>query len=82
MPCPTCDHTMQNIGVEHERIFWCSRCGTLKNERNPEYYDVDVPSWVKRFCVSINDIPRMSDSLELDREFADLKLKYSIQMRS
>ena len=30
MACPTCDHTMQNLGVENQKIFWCPRCGTLK----------------------------------------------------
>lgn len=30
MSCPTCQHTMQNLGVEGRRIFWCPRCGTLK----------------------------------------------------
>ena len=27
MACPTCDHTMHEMG---SRVFWCSRCGTLK----------------------------------------------------
>jgi len=35
MACPTCDHTMQNLGVDsgvdkHKKIFWCPRCGTIK----------------------------------------------------
>lgn len=30
MPCPTCDHTMQNIASRHgEPVFWCPRCGTI-----------------------------------------------------
>ena len=32
MACPVCDHTMQNMGVEHRRVFWCPRCGSLKEE--------------------------------------------------
>lgn len=32
MPCPTCDHTLQNIGAKDQRIFWCPRCGTLVYE--------------------------------------------------
>jgi hypothetical protein len=28
MACPTCDHTMQSIG---NQLFWCPRCGTLKD---------------------------------------------------
>lgn len=27
MSCPTCDHTMQRVV---EGVFWCPRCGTLK----------------------------------------------------
>lgn len=33
MSCPTCDHTMHNIGCcLHSGLpfFWCPRCGTLK----------------------------------------------------
>lgn len=32
MPCPRCDHTLQNIGAKDQRIFWCPRCGTLVTE--------------------------------------------------
>lgn len=28
MSCPTCDHTMQAIGVSGT-VFWCPRCGTI-----------------------------------------------------
>ena len=39
MACPNCDHTMQQIqgnitqgpGSHDYRVFWCPRCGTLKN---------------------------------------------------
>jgi hypothetical protein len=32
MPCPLCDHTLQNLGLDTagRRTFWCPRCGTLK----------------------------------------------------
>ena len=30
MPCPVCDHTMHGI-VGADRVFWCPRCGTLKD---------------------------------------------------
>ncbi len=31
MACPTCDHTMQNVGDNGGRtVFWCPRCGGLK----------------------------------------------------
>lgn len=34
MPCVTCSHTMQNLGLnsQYRRVFWCPRCGTLKDE--------------------------------------------------
>lgn len=33
MACLTCSHTMQCLGeVNNVRRFWCSRCGTLKDE--------------------------------------------------
>lgn len=32
MPCPKCNHTLQNIGAKDQRIFWCPRCGTLVYE--------------------------------------------------
>lgn len=37
MACPTCGHTMQNLGVDSgpgptRRVFWCPRCGTLREE--------------------------------------------------
>ena len=32
MSCPICSHTMQNVGLEGRRVFWCPRCGTLKTE--------------------------------------------------
>ena len=31
MACPTCDHTMHNVGENGGRtVFWCPRCGGLK----------------------------------------------------
>ena len=32
MSCPVCNRTMQNLGSPERRIFWCSGCGTLKEE--------------------------------------------------
>ncbi len=31
MACPACDHTMQNLGLTADRVFWCPRCGTIKS---------------------------------------------------
>lgn len=31
MSCPTCSHTMQNLGIGVEtRAFFCPRCGTIR----------------------------------------------------
>ncbi len=54
MSCPTCDHTMKNLGMDNNegRIFWCTRCGTMKIRQNPrsvnmeERYDVEAPKLV------------------------------------
>ena len=42
MACPTCDHTMQLIAESDEDVFWCPRCGTIKD------YGTEVPKLV--FC--------------------------------
>lgn len=46
MACPTCDHTMRNFGVENQKIFWCSRCGTLKTV-NGDYEENSQTIFVK-----------------------------------
>jgi Zn-finger nucleic acid-binding protein len=46
MACPTCSHTMQNLGVESERVFWCPRCGTIKTVRG-ERESVEAPRWIR-----------------------------------
>lgn len=33
MACETCDHTMKALHIEEEKkIYWCSKCGTLKTK--------------------------------------------------
>lgn len=46
MACPTCNHTMQNLGMEAERKFWCNRCGTVKSYTG-EFENVSVPRWTR-----------------------------------
>ncbi len=59
MACDTCSHTMQNLGVEGQRIFWCPRCGSLKtvvghadkeftNTERPKLVDI-AREFVRRF---------------------------------
>lgn len=60
MACPTCDHTMQSIGMHN---FWCPRCGTLKL-----HGEAEVPKLVNRviaFCGTLtDDDQRIIDSME------------------
>jgi len=49
MACPNCDHTMQNLGVYNRRIFWCPRCGTLRDYREWDDKTIDsAPMWVEK----------------------------------
>jgi hypothetical protein len=50
MPCPTCNHTMHNLGISEGggRIFWCPRCGTLKSENLSGFEGSDAPMLVGR----------------------------------
>lgn len=43
MSCPVCNHTMENLGSPERRIFWCGRCGTLK-ETNGDFERVEMPA--------------------------------------
>lgn len=43
--CPVCRHTMQNLGVAGQRIFWCPRCGTLR-EYTGDFARVEQPLWI------------------------------------
>lgn len=54
MACPTCDHTMQNLGADDRRIFWCPRCGTIRDQTaiHFERYYESVPAFWTRLHVS------------------------------
>lgn len=43
MPCMTCNHTVQNLGVDGQKIFWCPRCGTIKSVDAANFESVSVP---------------------------------------
>lgn len=59
MSCPTCDHTMQGIGVSAggDHIFWCPRCGTLRRDNNGKGGQADdvpsLPHRVKAFIEAV-----------------------------
>lgn len=51
MACPTCSHTMHKLdsGVKH--LWWCPRCGTLKEvvgHLGKEYVSAEAPKIVGR----------------------------------
>ncbi len=56
MPCPTCDHTMQLIAKSDEELFWCSRCGTIKDDVASE-----EPKLVSRACDLWETVCRSTD---------------------
>lgn len=55
MPCNICDHTMENLGVEGQRIFWCPRCGTVKAVMPDGFENVSIPFWVRRAASCLID---------------------------
>jgi len=53
MSCPTCDHTMHNLGVTY---YWCPRCGTIQQSLDFKPFNVNVPKLVGR-CRQYECIP-------------------------
>ena len=49
MPCPTCNATLQNLGVDQpgRRVFWCPNCGTLKWECADGRVETDTPKGIR-----------------------------------
>lgn len=47
MPCEVCGHTVQNVGAEGQRIFWCPRCGTMLTEKG-DFRTSEAPMLVQR----------------------------------
>ena len=57
MPCEVCDHTMQGLFAGHLRsIWWCPRCGTLKDETRNAFDD--EPSHVEHSVSMLVDRAR------------------------
>ena len=52
MPCPTCDRTMQNLGIEDRRVFWCPSCGTVKSIDPGGFESISQPKLVARVKAS------------------------------
>jgi len=79
MACPTCDHTMHNIGrtyhQQYESLFWCERCGTIKLgfEGTPP----KLVGSIKEFAGKLTD-----DHQDLIDEFERLGIRDSIVIDS
>ena len=58
MSCPTCDHTMQNLGLAQSgaRVFWCPRCGSLKTESTGGFVETEQPALVQRVKDAIIEV--------------------------
>jgi hypothetical protein len=49
MSCPTCSHTMQKLSAAPKHLWWCPRCGTLKEvvgHLGKEYVSAEMPKVV------------------------------------
>lgn len=61
MSCATCDHTMHKLSAESKFLWWCPRCGTLKEligHLGKEYTSVEAPKVVDR----LREFVRMIDT--------------------
>lgn len=52
MSCPVCNRTLQNVGADNKRIFWCPCCGTLMDQQiddqgNITFQSHEVPRWTR-----------------------------------
>ena len=63
MPCAVCDHTLQNVGAEGRRVYWCPRCGSLKIETG-DFGDTQAPALVGR----VRSVAGNAKECLLDRE--------------
>lgn len=62
MSCPTCDATMQNLGVESppdrpgRQVFWCPRCGTIRERsKSSPLAEPFVQDAAPRWCRRLDD---------------------------
>lgn len=63
MPCDICNHTVQNVGAEGQRIWWCPRCGSLRVERGGSH-STEPPALVGR----VRAVAGTARECVLDRE--------------
>lgn len=61
MSCPTCSHTMHKLSASPKHLWWCPRCGTLKEvvgHLGKEFTSTEAPQVVdrlRRFVRMISD---------------------------
>ncbi len=63
MACPTCDHTMQNLGVNGQKIFWCNRCGTIKTVCG-DYEEIEETIWIRNIIYAADLDTRFNQSAQ------------------
>lgn len=85
MACPTCDHTMEQLGrVNFEVCFLCPRCGTVKVQylANPNAESVYVPKLVERCRNFETDslLPLLAVSGEIGKLWHRLGIAESINL--
>lgn len=82
MPCPTCTHTMKNLGIDdaQRKVFWCSRCGSLKVEHANSFTETEWPALVQRVRNLINDVAtnKIGTVPELESQFVRRGLKDAV----
>jgi rubrerythrin len=57
LACDICGHTIQNVGAEGQRIFWCPRCGSLTNDG--EIRECEGTTLQRRVRSAIGSEPRV-----------------------
>ncbi len=70
MACPTCSHTMQSVV---DNVWWCQRCGTLKQGNRHDGLGTYEPMLVERV---VSYLEAASDE---DRECARRAIEESIR---
>lgn len=64
MPCEICGHTVQNLGVQGRKVFWCPRCGSKRNAASmskllrPDWCEAQGQLTTRAFTTCLNRLTR------------------------
>lgn len=78
MACGTCDHTMQNLGLDPaggRRTWYCPRCGSLRTEcwvGDDVYVEDTVPRWTR---LMVSQQPGYNDDLDKELDVVRRRLR-------